>query len=125
MNSCSKDDDISDETAIIGTWTLISYSIEGVQVELDECDLTSTVTYDAQYNYGRTTNQMTNNACGKIFSEIGSWKFLGKNVFTTTPVDGETYKFTVGFSGNTYTTEDLFEKNGVKKLHKFTYIKNN
>jgi len=125
ISSCSKDDDISDETAIIGTWTLISHFIEGVETELDECDITSSISYDEQYNYSRNTYQMIGNDCGNIYAEIGTWKFLGKNVFSTTPVNGEIYKFTVGFSGNTYTTEDLVEKNGTKKLHRYTYKKNN
>ncbi|MBL4745742.1 MAG: lipocalin family protein [Flavobacteriaceae bacterium] len=124
-SSCAKDDDISDETAIIGTWTLVSYFIEGTALELDDCDRSSSITYDQTYNYSKNTYQTISNDCKNTYQEIGLWKFLGKNVFTTTPVDGEPYKFTVGFSGNTYTTEDLVETNGLKKLHRLTYTKNN
>jgi len=124
-SACNKDSDISDETAIIGTWTLISHFIDGVEVALDDCDMTSSISYDENYNYTRNTYQTISNNCEQSFNEIGVWKFLGKNVFTTTPVNGEPYKFTVGFSGDTYTTEDLVENNGVKKLHRLTYVKNN
>ncbi|PCI32420.1 MAG: hypothetical protein COB60_09760 [Flavobacteriaceae bacterium] len=125
LTSCSKDDEIYDETAIIGTWTLSSYFIEGEEMELDDCDTTSTMNFEENYNYAQHTFQYINDNCTKTYSEIGVWKFLGKNVFTTTPQEGSTYKFTVGFSGNTYTTEDLIVTNGVKKLHRFTYTKIN
>lgn len=125
VTSCSKDDNISDETAILGNWTLISHFIDGKEVALDDCDLSSSITYDDTYNYTRKTYQTINNNCKQSLQEIGVWKFLGKNIFTTTPVNGEPYKFTVGFSVNTYTTEDLVETNGIKKLHRLTYIKDN
>ncbi len=123
LSSCTKDSDISDGTAIVGTWTLSSYFIDGKEKALNDCDKTTSIRYEENYNYTKKDFQLINENCEDKSTENGVWKFLGKNVFTTTPKDGEIYKFTVGFSGNTYTTEDLIVTDGVKKLHRLTYTK--
>ena len=45
--SCSKDDDNSDSTSQIGTWKLTAEKLNGVNEDLDACDLKNTVIFDA------------------------------------------------------------------------------
>lgn len=125
FSSCAADEDDFDEFNILGSWNLTSYSIDGKEVNLSDCDKITSIYYEENYNYEKNTFQSLNGECSISSSETGVWKFLEKNIFTTTPTNGNTYKFSVGFSGNTYTTEDLIENEGVKNLHKYTYTKTN
>lgn len=69
LSSCNNDDDNGSSTSIIGTWKMVSATVNGID-DTDECDLLSTVSFtDTQI----TTVDYYGNNCDSFDSNTGNY----------------------------------------------------
>ncbi len=119
FTSCSSDDSEAPKPTkdkLIGEWSYYKEFENGVEAELDVCDLKDNLSYNAD---GTMTAEYYESAsksdCSKIATS-GTWKNLGNNKYEIIE-DGKTNTRVITFEGDTFSFE---EKEG-DDLYKSVY----
>ncbi|MBL0683813.1 lipocalin-like domain-containing protein [Aquimarina mytili] len=87
FTSCSSDDDAAappavptNETLIAGTWELTARKELGVDRTLDNCELTSTIQFNADKTYTEKTFVNISNECASDGEFVGTWAISGETI---------------------------------------------
>ncbi|MEW7289030.1 lipocalin family protein [Aquimarina sp. 2304DJ70-9] len=118
LTSCGSDDDaapqqltLPNETLITGIWELTARKELGVDRTLDNCELTSTIQFNANKTYTEKTFVNISNECVSDGEFIGTWAISGEtltlvyNDFGTPATD--TPKFNIANDELTLTFDEL------------------
>ena len=106
LASCSNDDDgngTADGNRIVGVWKIQSHSIDGVELELSDCELQSRISFLANGNISVTDRYEdfeTEECVSDIYTQ--KWEYRGNNIYRITEED-VSQDVTIIFSNNNNT----------------------
>ncbi|WP_378178369.1 lipocalin family protein [Aquimarina sp. SS2-1] len=106
LTSCQSDDDAgpaNTQDLFIGSWKITQEFENGVELEVETCDLQDVLTVTADQNFSGTSHIEENGTCILEDTFTGNWENLGDNIYKITPdMDAaEAIDATITFSGNT------------------------
>jgi hypothetical protein len=121
--ACPNDDDPLPENAIVGTWKFLESFENGIQEEIEPCDIENTLVFEANGNFSAEyyVDDNEDGTCELEETETGTWSNTG-NSYTIT-IDGEPETDEITFEGNTFFIEETEIEGGMTYTYKYVFIK--